>query len=187
MDESVYKGRIIAKLKELRKRDKINQQEFAEKCGISYSAVTKYESGQQTIGLIAALKICEAYGIPISELIGEESSTQNKNQTYGMDPVKVCEGIISEGLKNASILSLFGLGVSLIFLDGYIGEDSGPYNAEELLLRLRTPAWEETVRQFEGVLSIGESYSALDKIEAIGKIVRTSAPKINKDLANLLS
>ena len=186
MDEELYKERVISKLKELRRKDKLNQKEFAEKCGISYSAVTKYESGSQMIGLIAALKICAAYNTSIGELIGEEVSGDTK-KTKGFDAISVCEGLLCEGLENASVLSLFGLGASLVLLDSYIGEMSGPNNEDEFLLRLRSNHWDEAVRRFEGLMDIGESYSVLDKIEAIGKIVRSMAPKLNEDFDDLIS
>lgn len=51
------------RIKAIRKRAGLNQQDFGKKCGVSLSAVQKWESGENTVSDAVILLICQRFGI----------------------------------------------------------------------------------------------------------------------------
>ena len=86
---------LANRLTELRKQHNLNQEELADKLGVSRQAVSKWECGESspdTDNLIALAKI---YGISLDELVG---NTPAKNKEEGQIP-PVVASILEEGNK----------------------------------------------------------------------------------------
>ena len=60
---------IGEKIKELRKREKLNQEEFGKKVGISKNAVWNYENGKREPSLEILTKISKAFDIPMIDIL----------------------------------------------------------------------------------------------------------------------
>lgn len=65
-------------LKYLRKKERLTQEQLAEKLNVSRQAVTKWESGQALPDIVNLKEIAVMFGITTDELLGDEKS---KNAT----------------------------------------------------------------------------------------------------------
>ncbi len=63
---------IGEKIKELRKREKLNQEEFGKKVGISKNAVWNYENGKREPSLEILTKISKAFDMSLLEILVDE-------------------------------------------------------------------------------------------------------------------
>lgn len=69
-------GRLI---KELRLKNNLTQQEFASEFGVTYQAVSKWETGKNIPDLIILNQICKKYKVDMNELLnGSAKKTKNK-------------------------------------------------------------------------------------------------------------
>ena len=62
------------RLKELRKKKRITQYELAEITGINRVTIARWENSDRGMTLRSALKIAEALGCSVNDLVGTESS-----------------------------------------------------------------------------------------------------------------
>ena len=73
-------SRILAYIQEKKNNEKFSPSEFARQCGVSRAAVSKWISGEREPGISTAVKIAQAMGITVSELVGEESVVINEER-----------------------------------------------------------------------------------------------------------
>ena len=68
-------------IKELRKKDKLTQEKFALKYGVTYQAVSKWENGKNMPDISLLKQICNDYNININDLLdGKTSDKKNTNK-----------------------------------------------------------------------------------------------------------
>ena len=60
---------IGKKIKELRKQRGITQEQLAESIGISFQAVSKWETGSSVPDVETMVKISELYGITVNDIV----------------------------------------------------------------------------------------------------------------------
>lgn len=71
-----YRKNIGEKIKKFRVAAHLSQMALAEKIGISYQQLQKYEKGINNIPLYRLKRICELLGVPLSTLVeGEATET----------------------------------------------------------------------------------------------------------------
>ena len=72
--------RIGNLIKELRKKNNLTQEKFAEKYGVTYQAVSKWENGKNIPDISLLKQICDDYNININDLLEGKNSenTQSK-------------------------------------------------------------------------------------------------------------
>ena len=89
--------RIGKLIKDIRKKNNLSQKVFAEKYGVTYQAVSKWENGKNIPDLAIIKQICSDYDISIDELL---------------------DGTTRENIKNKKLISviLFLIGMILIVL-----------------------------------------------------------------------
>lgn len=66
------------KLKEVRKSFNLSQIQFANKCGISQTTYSHYETGLNLINTINAYAICKTYNISMDYLVGRTNKKHIK-------------------------------------------------------------------------------------------------------------
>ena len=65
-------------IKELRKKDNLTQEKYAEKYGVTYQAVSKWENGKNIPDISLLKQICDDYNINIDDLLkGKNNSNKN--------------------------------------------------------------------------------------------------------------
>lgn len=74
----VNKESIGKRLKELRKSLNISQTKFSEKCGISQTTYSHYETGFNLITTTTAYSICKTYNISMDWLVGRTNNIKIK-------------------------------------------------------------------------------------------------------------
>ncbi|MCV6595958.1 MAG: helix-turn-helix transcriptional regulator [Mangrovicoccus sp.] len=85
-------AKIGARLREIRDRTGLNQQDFAEAIGTSYRSYRAYESGQREVPTSVVLKLHEVLGSSPSELL------LGKQQGLDGLPLEVLEEALTKGL-----------------------------------------------------------------------------------------
>ena len=87
-------------LKQYRLAAKLSQMALAEKIGISYQQLQKYENGTDNISLFRLQQICEALTIPVSSIV---------EVLEDAEPGKIAEDISNYGLskEEKTLLELF--------------------------------------------------------------------------------
>lgn len=68
-------------IKEVRKKDKLSQEKFGEKYGVTYQAVSKWETGKNLPDISILKEICNDYNKDINELINDNGSFHKKKRT----------------------------------------------------------------------------------------------------------
>lgn len=63
---------------ELRKKNNLTQKEFADKLGVTYQAVSKWENGKNIPDIAILKQICEGFGVNINELLGVRNKPKKK-------------------------------------------------------------------------------------------------------------
>lgn len=63
---------------ELRKKNNLTQKEFADKLGVTYQAVSKWENGKNIPDIAILKQICEEFDANINELLGVRNKQKNK-------------------------------------------------------------------------------------------------------------
>lgn len=68
-------------IKELRKKNNLTQEKFAEKYGVTYQAVSKWENGKNIPDISLLKQICDDYNININDLLdGRTGHKKNKKK-----------------------------------------------------------------------------------------------------------
>ena len=67
------------KLKELRKRNNLTQEELADKLGVSRQAVTKWEPGQDAPDIDDLTAIADLFGVTVDSLLSGASAREEEN------------------------------------------------------------------------------------------------------------
>ena len=95
-----HKKHIGKALKQYRLAAQLSQMALAEKIGISYQQLQKYENGTDNISLFRLQQICEALHIPVSSII---------EVLEDAEPDKIAEDISKYGLskEERTLLDLF--------------------------------------------------------------------------------
>lgn len=65
-------------LRETRKKNHLTQQEFAEKFGVTYQAVSKWENNKSIPDISILKRICDIYNLDLNELLSVEKSEEKK-------------------------------------------------------------------------------------------------------------
>lgn len=74
MDKSIYHedwSRLCDRLRSLRTDAGLNQTELADRLGVTQAYVSKYERGDRRLDLLQLREVCEALGVPLSEVAAE--------------------------------------------------------------------------------------------------------------------
>lgn len=71
--------KIGSLIKKIRKENKLTQQDFAKKYGVTYQAVSKWENGKNIPDIALLKEICGDYNIDINELLGNNYKVKKKN------------------------------------------------------------------------------------------------------------
>lgn len=88
------------KLQDLRNRERLSQEELAEKIGISRQAISKWESGQSTPDLKKLIMLSELYDVTIDSLVKDENEVEDiKN-----NEISYRENIVEEKQERKQIL-----------------------------------------------------------------------------------
>lgn len=69
-------GKFIS---DLRKKNKLTQQSFADKLGVTYQAVSKWENGKSIPDIIILKEISKQFNVSIDELVSGEENAIKKN------------------------------------------------------------------------------------------------------------
>ena len=69
---------IGKKIKQLRSDSDWTQSKLSEKSGVTASAISMIEAGERTPSLVVLRKISSAFKVPLTELTGEEESTNDE-------------------------------------------------------------------------------------------------------------
>ena len=67
-------------IKELRKKNNLTQEKFAEKYGVTYQAVSKWENGKNIPDIEILKLICDKYNVNIEDIIGTKKKTNNNKK-----------------------------------------------------------------------------------------------------------
>lgn len=71
--------KIGSLIKKIRKDNKLTQQDFAKKYGVTYQAVSKWENGKNIPDIALLKEICSDYNIDINELLNNNYKGKSKN------------------------------------------------------------------------------------------------------------
>ena len=69
-------GQVI---KEIRTKNNLSQQAFAEKFGVTYQAVSKWENGKNIPDIATLKEICKEYNLKLEDLLDAKISNKPKN------------------------------------------------------------------------------------------------------------
>ncbi|MBQ7105756.1 MAG: helix-turn-helix transcriptional regulator [Bacilli bacterium] len=67
-------------IKDIRLKDKLSQQKFADKYGVTYQAVSKWETGKNIPDISILKQICDDYDLDINDFLSESDSLKNKKK-----------------------------------------------------------------------------------------------------------
>lgn len=95
-------------IKELRKKDNLTQEKFAEKYGVTYQAVSKWENGKNIPDISLLKQICDDYNININDFLEGKNSTKKNNKERVIFIIII------------SIIVVLGIVLFFIFYDGSI-------------------------------------------------------------------
>jgi len=77
-------------IKELRLNNNLTQQEFASEFGVTYQAVSKWETGKNIPDLAILNQICKKYKVDINELLdGDTKKIKNKKIWFALLPIAI--------------------------------------------------------------------------------------------------
>ena len=100
------RSKILAqKIKHLRKINKLSQEEFAKKIGVTKSAIGHWELGTREISYTYLEKIANFFNVSISYLLGErESKNENEIIEYFLTELEKTE-FINNGELNKDMVN----------------------------------------------------------------------------------
>lgn len=67
-------------IKEIRTKNKLSQEKFGEKYGVTYQAVSKWETGKNLPDISILKEICNDYNKDINELLNDNKNFQNQKK-----------------------------------------------------------------------------------------------------------
>lgn len=73
---------IGKKIKELRIKNNLTQNELANKLNVTYQAVSKWENGKNLPDLSVMSEICKIFNIELSELIGDNTKKKSNKKVF---------------------------------------------------------------------------------------------------------
>ena len=79
-------------IKHIRIKNKLTQKEFADKFGVTYQAVSKWENGKNLPDINILKEICIEYNISLDEVLNGDKKEETK-QAAKSDEVKLLEEI----------------------------------------------------------------------------------------------
>ena len=109
MNEPLIDKKIGLKIKQIRKSWGLSQSELAERIGISFQQIQKYEKGSTRISVMRLLQISEALGVNITAFFEEEEGIPRVSDfasryTSGGDPPETIQPFNKEEI---TLLKLF--------------------------------------------------------------------------------
>lgn len=69
-------------IKEIRKKENLSQQKFAEKYGVTYQAVSKWENGKNIPDITILKEICKDYNLDLNEFLDAKIKNKNNKLKY---------------------------------------------------------------------------------------------------------
>ena len=81
MCELNYGEVLCRKIVELRKKVGLTQEQLADKLGITFQAVSKWENSQSCPDIILLPRLAEIFHVSVDELFGKESDSRGKENT----------------------------------------------------------------------------------------------------------
>ncbi len=69
-------------IKEIRKKENLSQQKFAEKYGVTYQAVSKWENGKNIPDITILKAICNDYNLDLNNFLEAKIQPNKKNTKY---------------------------------------------------------------------------------------------------------
>ena len=106
--------RIGKFIKDIRKKNKLTQEKFASKYGVTYQAVSKWENGKNIPDISILREICNDYDIDINDLLSTNKSKKKISKTL------------------ITILSLVIIVITLIVILLYSNNKSSDFNFKTL-------------------------------------------------------
>ena len=67
---------------ELRKKNNLTQKEFADKFGVTFQAVSKWENGKNIPDISILKQICQEYNIDINDVLGVTPNNKKNNNQF---------------------------------------------------------------------------------------------------------
>ncbi len=86
--------KIAETIKKIRKENHLTQAEFANRFGVTYQAVSKWETGKNIPDIAILKDICKEYNIDINELLETNVKTKNKKNWLWLLPIIVIIGVV---------------------------------------------------------------------------------------------
>ncbi len=77
-------------IKEIRLREKLSQQKFAEKYSVTYQAVSKWETGKNIPDLAILKQMCNEYHMNLDDFLETKRITKKKNLFFYLFPIGIC-------------------------------------------------------------------------------------------------
>lgn len=74
---------IGALIKQMRKAAGMSQMNLADKIGVSYQQVQKYEKGASQLSVPRLLQIAEVFRVPVTAFLGDELDVDNREAAAG--------------------------------------------------------------------------------------------------------
>lgn len=90
-------GNIGNKIKEIRRKQNLTQREFAQKFGVTYQAVSKWENNKNIPDIMILRKICDTYQLDINELLSvnvQKEEKKNKDMKKIISLVFIFFGLV---------------------------------------------------------------------------------------------
>ena len=69
-------------IKSLRKKANLTQSEFAEKYGVSYQAVSKWENGKNLPDMLVLKELSDLFNVNIDEILNGKEQKKKSNKMY---------------------------------------------------------------------------------------------------------
>lgn len=80
-------NKIGSLIKELRTKSNLTQKEFADKYGVTYQAVSKWENGKNLPDTLLLKEICKDYNINIDDILEGNIKPKKRNLLYILIPI----------------------------------------------------------------------------------------------------
>ncbi|EDS72812.1 putative phage head-tail adaptor [Anaerofustis stercorihominis DSM 17244] len=147
------------KLKQIRKKLNLSQEQFAEKIGVSRQAITKWETEGGIADIDNIIRIPKEFDISIDELLKEEKNINNKKDfLYSSETKYDIENIIDYDININE--------VSEVVLKGVSGE--------KIIVKLASNTIDDIEKHFK--VKIDENKRSIDvEIKKIGEITMSEA------------